>query len=195
MAATAKIGTDLGGFGYCWYHHERLGDDADPLALHMMHHATIEIKRQLHILNQLLEENAYVAGKDYSIADIALFPWYGQLVLGHLYGSACNDFLNVDAEYVNVQRWAKDVARRPAVRRGLIVNRVGPGEEEERCGQERLGSGPFLPGAPQWATLRQPGDSKKGVRRKPARQAHLCERHMAADIDEALEAFVEAKSF
>ncbi|MDR3522639.1 MAG: glutathione-dependent disulfide-bond oxidoreductase [Acetobacteraceae bacterium] len=81
----------------------------------------MEVKRQLDVLDRRLAENAYVAGPDYTIADIAIFPWYGGLVKGWLYGAA--EFLDVES-YKNVQRWAKAVGDRPAVQRGRMVNRV-----------------------------------------------------------------------
>ena len=86
---------------------------------------SMEAKRQLDVLERRLGESAYLGGDDYSIADIAVWPWYGQLVLGNLYGAAT--FLSVQ-EYPNVQRWAKTIAERPAVKRGTRVNRVW-GEE------------------------------------------------------------------
>jgi GST-like protein len=87
---------------------------------------SMEAKRQLDVLERRLAESAYLGGDDYSIADIAVWPWYGQLVLGNLYGAAT--FLSVQ-EYPNVQRWAKTIAERPAVKRGTRVNRVW-GEED-----------------------------------------------------------------
>lgn len=80
---------------------------------------TMETKRQLDLLDKQLADNAFVAGDEYSVADIAIWPWYGRLVLGDLYdGSA--EFLNVD-EYENVMEWARRVAERPGVKRGLSV--------------------------------------------------------------------------
>jgi GSH-dependent disulfide-bond oxidoreductase len=81
----------------------------------------MEVKRQLDVLDRRLADNAYVAGDDYSIADIAIWPWYGGLAKGVLYGAG--EFLGVQ-EYKNVQRWADAVAARPAVRRGRMVNRT-----------------------------------------------------------------------
>lgn len=84
----------------------------------------MEVKRELDVLDKRLAISPYVGGDDYSIADIAIWPWYGALVLGHLYEAA--EFLQVQ-EYTHVQRWAQDVAKRPAVVRGRMVNRVmGP---------------------------------------------------------------------
>jgi GSH-dependent disulfide-bond oxidoreductase len=80
----------------------------------------METKRQLDVLNRHLAVNAFLAGKDYSIADIATWPWYGLLALGKVYGAA--EFLQVE-EYGHVRRWAESIASRPAVKRGRIVNR------------------------------------------------------------------------
>ena len=81
----------------------------------------METKRQLDVLNKLLEQRRYICGDDYTIADIAIWSWYGQLVLGRLYNSA--EFLDV-AIYECVMRWAKEINLRPAVRRGRIVNKT-----------------------------------------------------------------------
>jgi GSH-dependent disulfide-bond oxidoreductase len=80
----------------------------------------METKRQLDVLDKRLATNAYVAGADYTIADIAIWPWYGGLVRGQIYKAA--EFLAVH-EYTHVMRWANAIADRPAVRRGVIVNR------------------------------------------------------------------------
>lgn len=82
---------------------------------------TMEVKRQLDVLDRHLAENTYLAGEEYSIADIATWPWYGALVMGKLYDAG--EFLQVDT-YSHVQRWAKLIAQRPAVKRGRLVNRV-----------------------------------------------------------------------
>ncbi len=81
---------------------------------------TMETKRQLDVLDRRLAESAYLGGADYTVADIAVWPWYGQLVRGALYNAA--EFLQVQ-EYTHVQRWAESIAQRPAVQRGRIVNR------------------------------------------------------------------------
>jgi GST-like protein len=81
----------------------------------------MEAKRQLDVLDRQLAHHEFVAGSDYSLADMAIWPWYGGLALGELYGDAA-EFLSVD-EYRNVQRWARQLAERPAVRRGRMVNR------------------------------------------------------------------------
>ncbi len=81
----------------------------------------MEVKRQLDVLDRHLADNEYMAGSDYTIADIAIWPWYGALAKGLLYESG--EFLQVQ-EYRNVQRWTDLVAERPAVKRGRMVNRV-----------------------------------------------------------------------
>ena len=81
----------------------------------------MEVKRQLDVLDRRLAESRYLAGDDYTIADIAVWPWYGTLVKGQLYGSG--EFLQVQ-EYDNVLRWTDEIARRPAVQRGRRVNRT-----------------------------------------------------------------------
>jgi len=81
----------------------------------------MEVKRQLDVLDRRLADNAYLGGHDYTIADMAVFPWYGGLVKGWSYGAA--EFLNVE-EYKHVQRWADLLLERPAVKRGRMVNRI-----------------------------------------------------------------------
>jgi GST-like protein len=81
----------------------------------------MEAKRQLDVLDRRLGEHPYLAGEDYTIADIAVWPWYGGLVKGWQYGAA--EFLAVE-EYKNVQRWADAIGERPAAQRGRMVNRV-----------------------------------------------------------------------
>lgn len=89
---------------------------------------TMEVKRQLDVLDKQLANNTYISGEDYTIADMAIWPWYGVLVLGGLYDAA--EFLDVKS-YSNVMRWAKAIAERPAVKRGKMVNRSW-GEPEEQ---------------------------------------------------------------
>ena len=89
---------------------------------------TMEAKRQLDLLDKHLADNRYLAGDEYSIADIATWPWYGNLVLGNLYNAA--EFLDVE-RYPNLLRWANEIAEREAVQRGRIVNRAW-GEEWEQ---------------------------------------------------------------
>lgn len=81
----------------------------------------MEAKRQLDVLNQRLAMTEYVAGDEYTVADIAIWPWYGLLVKGQAYNAG--EFLQVH-EYTHVVRWAEQVAKRPAVQRGRKVNRV-----------------------------------------------------------------------
>ncbi|MDB5531946.1 MAG: glutathione S-transferase-like protein [Hyphomicrobiales bacterium] len=82
----------------------------------------METKRQLDVLDRQLADNEFIAGKDYSIADMAVWPWYGGLALGRMYNDSA-DFLSVQ-EYKNVQRWAQAIDARPAVKRGRMVNRA-----------------------------------------------------------------------
>ena len=82
---------------------------------------TMEVKRQLDVLDKRLSENKYMCGEEYTIADIAIWPWYGALVLDRLYNAA----KFVDAEsYTHVLRWSKEIDRRETVRRGRMVNRA-----------------------------------------------------------------------
>ncbi len=89
---------------------------------------SMEAKRQLDVLNRRLADSPYLGGDSYSIADIAVWPWYGALVLGQLYGAA--EFLQVD-DYPHIQRWAREIAERPAVQRGRRVNRTWGDEAEQ----------------------------------------------------------------
>tara|TARA_R110002072_G_scaffold1780_13_gene14933 strand:- start:10049 stop:10882 length:834 start_codon:yes stop_codon:yes gene_type:complete len=89
---------------------------------------TMEVKRQLDVLDRDLAENEYLAGPDYTIADIATWPWYGGLVRGLLYNSA--EFLDVES-YTHVLRWANQINERPAVKRGAKVNRFWGPEEDQ----------------------------------------------------------------
>lgn len=79
----------------------------------------MEVKRQLDVLDRHLAENEYMAGDEYSIADMAIWPWYGAVVLGVVYGAG--EFLAVH-EYKNVLRWTRQIGERPAVKRGRMVN-------------------------------------------------------------------------
>ena len=81
----------------------------------------MEVKRQLDVLDRRLGESEYLGGKDYTIADMAVWPWYGALAKGLVYGAG--EFLQVDS-YKNVQRWTDAIALRPAVQRGRMVNRA-----------------------------------------------------------------------
>ena len=82
---------------------------------------TMEVKRQLDVLNRHLAENEYMAGDEYSIADMAIWPWYGALVKGMIYDAG--EYLQVQ-EYTHVLRWTDAIAARPAVKRGRMVNRA-----------------------------------------------------------------------
>jgi GST-like protein len=82
---------------------------------------TMEIKRQLDVLDKQLANNKYVSGDEYTIADMAIWPWYGSLVLGRLYDAA--EFIEAHT-YENVMRWAREIDARPAVKRGRMVNRT-----------------------------------------------------------------------
>jgi GST-like protein len=81
----------------------------------------MEAKRQMDVLDRHLADHEYMAGDDYSIADMAIWPWYGGLAKGVLYGAA--EFLQVQ-DYAHVVRWAEAIAQRPAVKRGRMVNRI-----------------------------------------------------------------------
>ncbi|QIB49814.1 glutathione-dependent disulfide-bond oxidoreductase [Pseudomonas sp. OIL-1] len=89
---------------------------------------TMEVKRQLDVLDRQLAERQYIAGDEYSIADMAIWPWYGALVMNKVYEAA--EFLEAGS-YANVLRWAKAIEERPAVQRGRMVNRTW-GEPEEQ---------------------------------------------------------------
>ncbi|MFJ5431167.1 glutathione-dependent disulfide-bond oxidoreductase [Pectobacterium actinidiae] len=97
---------------------------------------TMETKRQLDVLNRRLAESRYLAGDSYTIADIAVWPWYGGLVQNALYSAG--EFLSVH-EYTNVIRWADEIAARPAVIRGRKVNRTW-GEESEQVAERHQAS-------------------------------------------------------
>ena len=99
---------------------------------------SMEVKRQLDVLDKLLSDRTYVCNDDYTIADIAIWSWYGGLVLGRLYGA--EDFLDVKS-YKNVVRWANLIDERPAVKRGRIVNKIS-GDLSEQL-HERHSSNDF----------------------------------------------------
>lgn len=88
----------------------------------------METKRQLDVLDRQLADRDYISGPDYTIADMAIWPWYGGLVLGRLYSAA--EFLDVES-YTNVVRWAKAIDARPAAQRGRMVNRVSGDPSEQ----------------------------------------------------------------
>ena len=81
----------------------------------------MEVKRQMDVLDRRLAESPYLAGSEYTIADMAVWAWYGALAKGLLYGAG--EFLQVET-YTNVMRWTDEIAKRPAVQRGRMVNRV-----------------------------------------------------------------------
>ena len=89
---------------------------------------TMEAKRQLDLLDQQLAKHRYIAGDDYTIADMAVWPWYGALVKGLMYEAA--EFIDA-ASYKNLLRWTDEVAARPAVKRGRVVNRTWGPENEQ----------------------------------------------------------------
>jgi GST-like protein len=110
MGATPFLG---GGFGHFYaYAPTKIEYAIDRYAM--------EVKRQLDVLDRRLAESDYLAGAEYTIADIAVWPWYGALVKGLVYGAG--EFLQVES-YANVVRWTDRIAQRPAVRRGRMVNR------------------------------------------------------------------------
>ncbi|MDH3225795.1 MAG: glutathione-dependent disulfide-bond oxidoreductase [Thermoleophilia bacterium] len=116
MGAAPFLG---GGFGHFYaYAPEKLEYPIDRYAM--------EVKRQLDLLDRTLAERPYVAGDEYTIADMGIWPWYGGLVLGKLYDSA--EFLDVTS-YEHVLRWAQEIKQRPAVRRGQRVNKMWGPEE------------------------------------------------------------------
>ncbi|WP_300553024.1 glutathione-dependent disulfide-bond oxidoreductase [Maricaulis sp.] len=107
-----------GGFGHFYaYAPEKFGYPINRYAM--------EVKRQMDVLDRALAEREFIAGENYSIADMAIFPWYGGLARGLLYEAA--EFLSVQ-DYKNVQRWAQQLAARPAVKRGVRVNKAWGGE-------------------------------------------------------------------
>ena len=111
MGATPYLG---GGFGHFYaYAPTKMEYPIDRFAM--------EVKRQLDVLDRHLAENEYMAGSEYSIADMAIWPWYGALVKGLVYDAG--EFLQVQ-DYTHVQRWTDQIAERPAVKRGRMVNRV-----------------------------------------------------------------------
>ncbi|MGD1907947.1 MAG: glutathione-dependent disulfide-bond oxidoreductase [Leptolyngbyaceae cyanobacterium] len=98
----------------------------------------MEAKRQLDVLDRQLADQPFICGDEYTIADIAIWPWYGALVLNRMYDAA--EFLEASS-YTHVMRWAEAIAARPAVQRGRIVNRTwGPAEEQLH---ERHGASDF----------------------------------------------------
>jgi GST-like protein len=118
MGAAPYLG---GGFGHFYLY-------APEKIEYAINRFTMEAKRQLDVLDRRLAQSAYLAGDSYTIADIAVWSWYGQVVLGNVYSAA--EFLAAE-EYTHVQRWAKEIAKRPAVVRGLRVNRTWGDEDKQ----------------------------------------------------------------
>ena len=118
MGSTPFLG---GGFGHFYsYAPTKIEYAIDRFAM--------EVKRQMDVLNRRLAESPYVGGDEYTIADMAIWPWYGALAQGQLYEA--DEFLQVN-EYPHVMRWADEISQRPAVIRGRMVNRVtGPLESQ-----------------------------------------------------------------
>src|SRR3954454_22425894 len=130
MGSTPYVG---GGFGHFYaYAPVKIKYAIDRFAM--------EVKRQLDVLDRRLADNQFIAGDEYTIADMAIWPWYGN---GMLNGASYNDprkFLQTH-EYKNLTRWTKEIGKRPAVKRGRMVNRAsGPPEEQLR---ERHDAGDF----------------------------------------------------
>ena len=118
MGSTPYLG---GGFGHFYAYAPKKFE-------YPINRYAMEVKRQLDVLDQHLARKHYLCGTEYNIADIAIFPWYGGLVLHNIYEAA--KFLDVSS-YKNVERWAKEIEERPAVQRGRRVNRIW-GPEETR---------------------------------------------------------------
>jgi GST-like protein len=118
MGSTPYLG---GGFGHFYaYAPEKLE--------YPINRYTMEVKRQLDVLDRNLAERRFLCGDEYTIADMAIWPWYGGLVLGNLYDAG--EFLDTGS-YTNVVRWTREIQERPAVKRGQRVNKAW-GPEEER---------------------------------------------------------------
>ena len=118
MASAPYLG---GGFGHFYaYAPFKMEYPIDRFAM--------EVKRQLDVLDKCLAENTYLAGEEYTIADIATWPWYGALVKGLLYEGG--EFLDVNS-YHHVMRWADEIGERPAAKRGRLVNRVWGDDDKQ----------------------------------------------------------------
>lgn len=129
MASAPYVG---GGFGHFYaYAKEKIRYPIDRF--------TMETKRQLDVLDQQLSRCEYIAGDEYSIADIAIFPWYGALVQGMLYNAS--EFLAVES-YGHIQRWCRKILKRKAVLRGRLVNKSW-GDENQQV-RERHSADDFL---------------------------------------------------
>jgi GST-like protein len=110
-----------GGFGH-FYHY------APTKIKYAIDRFSMETKRQMDVLDRHLAEHQYITGENYSIADIAIWPWYGVLALGKLYDAG--EFLDVSS-YKHLQRWTRQIGDREAVKRGRMINRTW-GEPEEQ---------------------------------------------------------------
>jgi len=99
----------------------------------------MEVKRQLDVLDKLLSDRTFICNNEYTIADIAIWSWYGALVLGRLYGA--KEFLDVQS-YKNVVRWSNLIDARPAVKKGRMVNKITGNLNEQL--HERHDAGDFL---------------------------------------------------
>ncbi|MDA7579709.1 glutathione-dependent disulfide-bond oxidoreductase [Alphaproteobacteria bacterium] len=118
MASAPYLG---GGFGHFYaYAPEKFEYPIDRFSM--------EVKRQLDVLDKLLSDRTYICNEQYTIADIAIWSWYGALVLGRLYGA--EEFLDVKS-YKNVVEWANLINERPAVKRGRIVNKISGNVDEQ----------------------------------------------------------------
>lgn len=113
-----------GGFGHFYAY-------ADEKLAYPINRFAMEVKRQMDVLDKHLADHTYLGGEQYSIADIAIWPWYGCLVLGELYDAG--KFLQVD-NYTHLKKWALCIAQRPAVKRGRIVNRTW-GEDNQQLAE------------------------------------------------------------
>ncbi len=118
MGATPMLG---GGFGHFYAY-------APAKYQYPIDRYTMEVKRQLDVLDKQLENNTFIAGEDYTIADMAIWPWYGALVNNEVYEAA--EFIEAHT-YKNVIRWAEEVSQRPAVKRGRIVNKAWGNPDEQ----------------------------------------------------------------
>lgn len=126
MGATPFLG---GGFGHFYAY-------ADEKQQYPINRFSLEVKRQLDVLDKHLANNEYICGDKYTIADMAIFPWYGGLALGKLYNAA--EFLQVQS-YENLQRWTQHVHSRQAVQRGMRVNNTW-GEESQNVPERHSAS-------------------------------------------------------
>ena len=129
MSSTPYVG---GGFGHFFNY-------APEAFKYSIDRYTMETKRQLDLLNKHLANNSFICGNCYTISDIAIWPWYGQIVLGNLYNAA--EFLDVQ-QYGNIISWSKKINSRPAVQKGKIVNKIS-GDRNKNL-RERHSKNDFL---------------------------------------------------